>query len=147
MVVLGLRPAVLGVLLVPTLFGMWLRRRNANLGACTELMGGILGVVVIVRPATSSVEPGQLIALAAAFGFGVSVTLMKSLTRTESTIRIIFWMLVIQSVLGLAPCIWLWQWPTLYVWIARDSDSLRPLITRGLPITCFAFTGTTPPTC
>ncbi|SDM18830.1 bile acid:Na+ symporter, BASS family [Franzmannia pantelleriensis] len=40
--------AVLGVLLVPTLFGMWLRRRNANLGACTELMGGILGVVVIV---------------------------------------------------------------------------------------------------
>ncbi|WP_445003986.1 transporter [Halomonas mongoliensis] len=40
--------AVLGVLLVPTLLGMWLRRRNANVGACTELMGGILGVVVIV---------------------------------------------------------------------------------------------------
>ena len=40
--------AVLGVLLVSTLLGMWLRRRNANVGACTELMGGILGVVVIV---------------------------------------------------------------------------------------------------
>ena len=43
---------------------------------------GIIGVVVIVRPATSEVNPGQLIALAAAVGFGVSVAMVKSLTRT-----------------------------------------------------------------
>ena len=47
---------------------------------------GIVGVVVIVRPATSEVNPGQLIALAAAVGFGVSVAMVKSLTRTEQTL-------------------------------------------------------------
>lgn len=40
--------SLLFVLLVPTFIGMWLRRRNANLGAVIELMGGVLGVVVIV---------------------------------------------------------------------------------------------------
>src|SRR3954451_14139631 len=42
---------------------------------------GIVGVVVIVRPATGEVNPGQLIALAAAVGFGISIAMVKSLTR------------------------------------------------------------------
>ena len=46
---------------------------------------GIVGVIVIVRPATGEINPGQLIALAAAVGFGISVAMMKSLTRTENT--------------------------------------------------------------
>ena len=64
---------------------------------------GIVGVVVIVRPATSEVDPGQLIALAAAVGFGVSVAMVKSLTRTEQTLSIMFWMLVVQSAAGFFP--------------------------------------------
>lgn len=39
---------VLLVLLIPTLLGMWSRKKNANFGAMTELVGGALGVVVII---------------------------------------------------------------------------------------------------
>jgi BASS family bile acid:Na+ symporter len=39
---------VLVVLLVPTLLGIAMRKWNANLGAVTEMIGGLLGVVVIV---------------------------------------------------------------------------------------------------
>lgn len=39
---------VLFVLLVPTVAGMLLRRWNANVGAITELVGGVLGIVVIL---------------------------------------------------------------------------------------------------
>lgn len=39
---------VLFVLLVPTLIGMGLRKLNANVGAVIELVGGVLGVVVIL---------------------------------------------------------------------------------------------------
>jgi drug/metabolite transporter (DMT)-like permease len=77
---------------------------------------GLIGVVVIVRPATGDVDPGQLIALAAAVGFGVSVAMMKSLTRTEKTLAIIFWMLVIQSAAGFFPCLYVWRWPSAHVW-------------------------------
>jgi drug/metabolite transporter (DMT)-like permease len=41
---------------------------------------------------------------------------MKSLTRTEKTLAIIFWMLVIQSVAGFLPSLYVWTWPTSYAW-------------------------------
>jgi uncharacterized membrane protein len=61
---------------------------------------GLVGVIVIVRPSTGEINPGQLIALGAAIGFGISMTLVKSLTRTESAVAVIFWMLVVQSAAG-----------------------------------------------
>ncbi len=39
---------ILGVLLVPTLLGMGLRKLNPNIGATVELIGGLIGVVVIL---------------------------------------------------------------------------------------------------
>jgi drug/metabolite transporter (DMT)-like permease len=77
---------------------------------------GIIGVIIIVRPATGEVNPGQLIALAAAVGFGISMALVKSLTRTESALAVIFWMLVVQSAAGLLPTLYVWTWPSAPVW-------------------------------
>ena len=61
-------------------------------------------------------DPGHLIVLAAAFAFGISVAMVKSLTRTESVVTIIFWMLIIQSIIGFVPALWMWQWPSAQVW-------------------------------
>jgi drug/metabolite transporter (DMT)-like permease len=79
---------------------------------------GIVGVIVIVivRPATGEINPGQLMALGAAVGLGISLAMMKSLTRTESTVAIIFWTLVIQFAAGLLPTLYVWKMPTLYAW-------------------------------
>lgn len=81
----------------------------------TAIVLGLIGVLVIVRP-TAQINPGQLIALVAAVGFGFSITMTKSLTRTEHTIAIIFWMTVVQSVAGFFPALYVWQWPSTYVW-------------------------------
>lgn len=77
---------------------------------------GLVGVGIIVRPGASGLDAGQLIALAAAVGFAVSVTMTKSLTRSESAVAIIFWMLVVQSLLGLLPAIAAWRWPSSAAW-------------------------------
>lgn len=82
----------------------------------TAIILGVIGVLIIVRPATSAVEPGQLIALGAAIGFGISIALVKSLTRTESTLAIIFWMQVIQSAAGFVPALLVWTWPPAHTW-------------------------------
>jgi drug/metabolite transporter (DMT)-like permease len=87
-----------------------------NLAKTLAIALGLIGVAIIVRPSTSGVDPGQLIALAAAVGFGTSIAMMKSLTRTETTLRIIFWMLVIQSAAGLLPSLYAWHWPSAWVW-------------------------------
>jgi drug/metabolite transporter (DMT)-like permease len=77
---------------------------------------GIVGVVMIVRPAAGEINQGQLIALAAAVGFGVSIAIVKSLTRTEQTVTIIFYMLAVQSAGSLLPALYVWQWPSLTLW-------------------------------
>src|SRR5689334_6537664 len=77
---------------------------------------GIVGVVMIVRPATGEVNQGQLIALAAAVGFGISIAIVKSLTRTEQTVTIIFYMLAVQTAGAVLPALYVWQWPSLTVW-------------------------------
>jgi len=77
---------------------------------------GLIGVFIIVRPAAGDINPGQLIALGAAVGFGTSVAMMKSLTRTEATVAIVFWMLAVQSAAGALPTLSVWAWPSAWVW-------------------------------
>ncbi len=82
----------------------------------SAIMLGLIGVLVIVRPDVGAINPGQLIALGAAMGFGISIVLVKSLTRTEPTVSIIFWMLSIQAAAGLVPTLALWTWPSATIW-------------------------------
>ena len=77
---------------------------------------GLVGVAVIVRPGGSELDVGQLIALGSALGFAGSIVMVKSLTRTESAVAISFWMLAVQSIIGLMPALLVWQWPTNMVW-------------------------------
>jgi drug/metabolite transporter (DMT)-like permease len=77
---------------------------------------GLAGVVVIVRPAADAIDPGQLIALVASVGFAASVVLVKSLTRTDAAVKISFWMLVVQSLIGLVPALRVWTWPSAEIW-------------------------------
>ena len=77
---------------------------------------GVGGVLIIVRPGLDHIEVGQVIALLAAIGFAGSIILVKSLTRTERVVSIIFWMLIIQSVIGAIPAAIVWQTPPATVW-------------------------------
>jgi drug/metabolite transporter (DMT)-like permease len=70
---------------------------------------GLVGVWIIVRPNTGNIETGQLLSLYAAIGFSISVILVKALTRTDSVVCIIFWMLIIQAIIGLIPAIYVWR--------------------------------------
>ena len=80
---------------------------------------GLVGVTAIVRPQAGHLEPGQLVALVAAIGFAISVIMVKSLTRTESAVAIIFWMLIVQSAIGIVPAVLVWRAPPVAVlpWI------------------------------
>ncbi len=87
-----------------------------NAGKALAIALGLIGVGLIVRPAAAGLNTGQLVALAAAVGFACSVTLTKSLTRTESAVAISFWMLLLQGLMGIVPALWVWQWPSATAW-------------------------------
>lgn len=77
---------------------------------------GLAGVAIIVRPGGENLNIGQLFALMAAFGFAISVIMVKSLTRRDSVTTIIFWMLVVQTILGIIPAALVWQAPPTEDW-------------------------------
>jgi drug/metabolite transporter (DMT)-like permease len=79
---------------------------------------GIIGVAIIVRPGIGAVDPGHLVMLAGAIAFAISLVMVKSMTRTESVVRIIFWMLIIQSAIGLIPAVAVWKSPPADIWPA-----------------------------
>ena len=56
------------------------------------------------------------IALGASLGFATSVIFVKALTRTDKPIVIMFWMMAIQSLIGLVPGLMVWQWPSAHIW-------------------------------
>lgn len=78
---------------------------------------GFAGILMIVRPGASSLDPGHLVALAAALAFACSVTLTKFITRTDSALTVIFLMFAIQSVMGAVPAFLTWSWPQPHNWI------------------------------
>jgi len=77
---------------------------------------GLIGVAFVVRPGTAHLNPGHLIVLGAAFVFAISFITTKVLTRSDSATKIIFWMLIIQSIIGLIPAIRVWVWPSAEIW-------------------------------
>jgi drug/metabolite transporter (DMT)-like permease len=103
----------------------------------TAIVLGLVGILIIVRPGVSPLQAGHLVVLGAAVFFGISLVMVKSLTRTDGVVRIIFWMLVIQSAIGLAPAIYLWQTPPASLWpwillIAFSGTSSHFCLARAL---------------
>ena len=82
----------------------------------TAVVLGLIGIIIIVRPGVTAIQVGHLAVLAAALFFGISLVMTKSLTRTDNVVKIIFWMLVIQSIIGLPPALMVWKNPPMELW-------------------------------
>jgi len=92
------------------LAGLFIGERiDARRGATVVI--GFLGVLVILRPGMQEVSAAALIMLMGAGFYGGSITMVKSLTRTESALSVVFYMNVIQFLLGLAVSVFDWTWP------------------------------------
>lgn len=72
-------------------------------------LGGFIGVLVIVRPGIGIVDPAAGLVLLAAIGYGLSLVLVKRLTRQNSPGAIVAWMILIQLPLGLAAALTDWR--------------------------------------
>lgn len=80
------------------------------------ILFALVGVALIVRPGVVPLNPGHLITLGAAVMFAISFISTKTLTRSDSATKILFWMLVIQSIIGIVPALTVWHWPSASTW-------------------------------
>jgi len=82
-----------------------------NLRRTVAIVGGLIGVMVVLQPSSDSFNPYMWLIIIACVFWGLSMTTVKILTRTESTISIVVWMSLYLVVFSLPPALMYWQWP------------------------------------
>jgi drug/metabolite transporter (DMT)-like permease len=67
---------------------------------------GFLGILIVTRPDMATLNAGTLAAAASAIFFAATVLMTKALTRGESIVSILFWLTLMQMILGLICALW-----------------------------------------
>lgn len=84
------------LVLSPLLLGERMTRRRALAG-----LVGFAGILIITRPGAQEITPGLIAAALCAVAFAGTIVSTKMLTRDVSTLTILFWLTVMQTVFGL----------------------------------------------
>ena len=99
--------AVLSVLVLREVFRL---RRWAAIAV------SFVGMLVIIRPGYVEMDLGALLVIGSAMLWAVVMTIVKFLSRTESSVAIVAWMGIFLSVFSLPPALYVWQAPTVWAW-------------------------------
>lgn len=92
-----------------TLFAWLILRERISRPRLLATAGGFVGVLVIVRPGIGMVDPAAGLVLLAAAGYGLSLIMVKNLTRHCSPGAIVVWMIMIQLPLGFLASLTDWR--------------------------------------
>ena len=83
----------------------------------TAIVMGFAGALVIIRPGFAEIDLGSLLTLVSAFIWGLTMIVIRSLGRTESSLTTTGYMITFLSVLSLVPALYVWQWPAWQAWV------------------------------
>jgi drug/metabolite transporter (DMT)-like permease len=79
----------------------------------TAIFIGFAGTMVILRPGFEELDYGSLLVLSSTLFSAFALIDIKILGRTESTITMTSYMVVLLSPVSLVPALFVWQWPNL----------------------------------
>jgi drug/metabolite transporter (DMT)-like permease len=82
----------------------------------TATIVGFIGAMIIIRPGLIDLSAGSWIALASAGFVGVSILNIKTLSRTESPNKVVFYMSALMTPLTLVPALFIWEMPDPALW-------------------------------
>lgn len=77
---------------------------------------GFVGVLVVLRPDTDNFNPLMLLVLFSTVFWALSITIVKHLSKTDSSTSLVAWMSIMLTVFSLPFAIYYWQWPVGYQW-------------------------------
>ena len=111
-------PIFAGVLSVLVLGERFRLRRWIAVGC------GFVGMLVIVRPGFIPLGLGPLLVICSTLFWAIVLTIIKIMSRTESSLTIVAYMNIFLSVFSLGPALWVWSWPTWEGWALMVAIAL-----------------------
>jgi len=98
---------IIGALLAALFLGEVVRIRR-----WAAILFGFTGTFVVLRPGVDTIEFGAILALVSAIGWGFSMTIVKLLSRTDSSVTIMSYNVLLMTPLAFLAALFVWQWPT-----------------------------------
>jgi drug/metabolite transporter (DMT)-like permease len=95
-----------------TLLAMVVLGEVVRLRRWVAMFCGFAGALVILRPGLAEIDLGSLLVLLSAAVWASALTVIKVLSRTDSSITITCYMVILMAPISLVPALWVWQWPT-----------------------------------
>jgi drug/metabolite transporter (DMT)-like permease len=95
-----------------TVLAMIVFREIVGIRRWSAIVVGFLGTYVILRPGAGTIELGALLVLFSSVLYGISVIVIKSLTRTDTPLTITAFQICMMSPVLLVPALFVWEWPT-----------------------------------
>ena len=125
-------------LFMPLIALLWLREEVPR-RVWLAIGLGFIGVVLIMRPGPGGFEPVALIALLGGFFAAIAKVTVRRLSRSEPTVRIVFFFALTATVISSVPLSWAWVTPTpqglLWMVAIAGLATLGQLcLTRGLSL-------------
>ncbi len=77
----------------------------------TALAIGFIGMLIIVRPGMIEIDLGGLLVIGSSAIWAMAMLIIKDLGRTESSVTITTYMVVVMTPLTLIPALTVWVWP------------------------------------
>jgi drug/metabolite transporter (DMT)-like permease len=99
-----------------SLFAIIFMGEKATRARWAALTAGFLGTLIIIRPDPQDFEWSSLLVIFATSAWGVTALFVKSLSRTEPPLRMVFYMNVFMFLMALPFGLYHWRMPTPYAW-------------------------------
>lgn len=105
--------------LFATLLAVLVLKEKIGWRRVAAILVGFLGTVIILRPGFEAIGFGYILVIFATFFWGCAVIVIKSLSRTESSVTITTYMSLVMAPLALIPALFVWEWPsaTDFFWL------------------------------
>jgi drug/metabolite transporter (DMT)-like permease len=102
--------------LFATVLAILILGEKVRLRRWTALIAGVIGALVIVRPGIQPLDAGSLLTLGSAAVWGLTLIMIKVLSRTDSAVTITAYMVLLMTPLSLVPALFYWTWPGPEAW-------------------------------
>ncbi|MEX2453704.1 MAG: DMT family transporter [Rhodospirillaceae bacterium] len=97
-----------------TVLAIFIYKETVGVARWAAIGLGFAGTLVILRPGYDAITLGPVLAVASAMTWGCAVIMIKSLSRTDSSLTITAYMAILMSPLSLVLALFVWEWPTWY---------------------------------
>jgi len=83
----------------------------------TAIAIGFVGTLIIVRPGTEVFGPGAIVALGSTVFWAAAMLCVKVLSRTDSSVTMVFYANVYFTLFSFVPALFVWSWPNQHALI------------------------------